>query len=241
MHPALRDSPIPRYLQLADLFRQRVARGVWGPGHKLPSLDELVREFDVARVTVRQAVDLLARDGVLSPQQGRGTFVTGGGAEQRWLKVESTLRDLIEVYRDTKPQLLNISESAAMPALTAKDGKPARKYFYMRRVHSYQQRPYCVISIYLDHDVFRRAPQRFRKQVVIPVLVSLPGLRIARARQTLTISTADVEVAEHLKIPVNSPVAEVRRVFTTADRTVIYLGEVTYRGDFIHLEMDLKP
>jgi GntR family transcriptional regulator len=30
-------------------------------------------------------------------------------------------------------------------------------------------------------------------------------------------------------------------VFNAADSTVIYLGEVTYRGDFIHLEMDLKP
>ncbi|MGH6611364.1 MAG: GntR family transcriptional regulator, partial [Burkholderiaceae bacterium] len=216
MHPALRESRIPRYVQLADLFRQRVARGVWVPGQKLPSLDELVREFDVARVTVRQAVDLLARDGVLSPQQGRGTFVTGSAAEQRWLRVETTLDDLIEVYRDTKPQLLNISESAAMPPLSELDGKPASKYFYMRRVHSYEQRPYCVISIYLDDRVFRKAPQRFRKQVVIPILASLPGLKIARARQTLVISTADVEVAEHLKIPVNSPVAEVRRVFTTA-------------------------
>jgi GntR family transcriptional regulator len=42
-------------------------------------------------------------------------------------------------------------------------------------------------------------------------------------------------------VPLNSPVAEVRRVFTTADRTVIYLGEVTYRGDFIRIDMDLRP
>jgi GntR family transcriptional regulator len=42
-------------------------------------------------------------------------------------------------------------------------------------------------------------------------------------------------------VPVNAPVAEVRRVFTDKKRRVIYLGEVTYRGDFIHVEMDLKP
>jgi GntR family transcriptional regulator len=42
-------------------------------------------------------------------------------------------------------------------------------------------------------------------------------------------------------VPLNSPVAEVRRVFTSRDRTVIYLGEVTYRGDFVRLEMDLQP
>jgi GntR family transcriptional regulator len=64
---------------------------------------------------------------------------------------------------------------------------------------------------------------------------------ISSARQTLTIGTADLEVARLLQVPLNSQVAEVRRVFTTADRTVIYLGEVTYRGDFIRIDMDLRP
>jgi GntR family transcriptional regulator len=57
----------------------------------------------------------------------------------------------------------------------------------------------------------------------------------------MTIATAGLEVARHLGIAANAPVAEVRRVFNDAEGTVIYLAEVTYRGDFIHLEMDLKP
>ena len=35
--------------------------------------------------------------------------------------------------------------------------------------------------------------------------------------------------------------AEVRRVLRGGDGTIIYLADVTYRGDYIHLEMDLKP
>lgn len=241
MHRLFGDSPMPRYAQLAELFRQRIARGTWEAGQRLPSLDELTEEFDVARVTVRQAVDLLERDGLLSAQQGRGTFVTGKPEMVRHLKVETTLADLVEMYRGDKPQLLNIDESSAAPALTEDDGKPAPRYFHMRRVHSRDGLPYCVISIYLDHRLFRRAPSRFRKEVVIPVLAELPGLRIARARQTLTIGTADIEVAGHIRIPVNSPVGEVRRVFNGPDGTVIYLAEVIYRGDFIRLDMDLRP
>jgi GntR family transcriptional regulator len=64
---------------------------------------------------------------------------------------------------------------------------------------------------------------------------------IVRAHQTLTIGSADVEVARLLKVPLNAPIAEVRRVFNSADGRVIYLGEVTYRGDFVRIEMDLKP
>jgi GntR family transcriptional regulator len=65
-------------------------------------------------------------------------------------------------------------------------------------------------------------------------------VEIAKARQTLSIGTADVETAGQLAMSVNSPTAEVRRVFTGPDGTVIYLGEVTYRGDFIRFEIDLK-
>jgi GntR family transcriptional regulator len=241
MHRLFGDSPIPRYAQLADLFRQRIARGTWNAGTRLPSLDELTKEFGVARVTVRQAVDLLERDGLLSAQQGRGTFVTGRPPSTRRLRVETTLADLVEMYRGDKPQLLNIDESSAAPSLSEDDGTPAPKYFHMRRVHSRDGLPYCVISIYLDHRVFRRAASRFRREVIIPILAELPGLRIARARQTLTIGTADMEVAEHIRIPVNAPVGEVRRVFNAPDGTVIYLAEVIYRGDFIKVDMDLRP
>jgi GntR family transcriptional regulator len=240
MHRLFRNSPVPRYAQLADLLRKRIARGVWAQGTKLPSLEELVREFDVARVTVRQAVNLLARDGLLSPQQGRGTFVTGRPAQDRWLRLETSLRDLADVYRGDKPNLTLIEESAATPVLRAGDGNPAPDYHFMRRVHSRNGEAYCVISIYLDERVFRMAPRRFRRETVVPVLLDLPKVRIARARQTLAISTADVEVAGYLNIAVNGPVAEVRRVCTAADETVLYLGEVTYRGDYIHFEMDLK-
>jgi GntR family transcriptional regulator len=236
----LDNAEVPLYVQLADLFRQRIVKGVWRHGEKLPSLEQLVAEFEVARVTVRQAIERLTRDGLVSPQRGRGTFVTGAPRNDRWLRVETTLRNLADVYRDTQPTILNIDESTRAPRLTDGDGVAAPKYVYMRRVHKHSGRPYCVIDIYLDAEVFARHPARFRKETVIPILMSLASPRIATARQVLTISTADLEVARHLGIPVNAPVAEVRRVFTGPKRRVIYLGEVTYRGDFVHVEFDLK-
>jgi GntR family transcriptional regulator len=236
----LDNAQVPLYVQLADLFRQRIVKGIWKEGEKLPSLDKLVDEFEVARVTVRQAVDRLTRDGLVSPQRGRGTFVTGSPQDDRWLKVETTLQNLADVYRDTHPTILNIDESTRSPLMTEADGVAAEKYVYMRRIHARQGRPYCVISIYLDAAIFAKHPTRFRKETVIPLLMTMPTVKIVTARQVLTISTADLEVARHPDLNVNAPVAEVRRVFTGPKRRVIYLGEVTYRGDFVHMEIDLK-
>lgn len=241
MHRIFGASPIPRYVQLAEILRERIARGQWRPGGKLPSLEALVREFDVARVTVRQAVDVLAREGLLSPERGRGTFVTQKKADERKLRAVTTMGDLAALYRDSKPELLNLGEASAAPAIAEGEGKPAPRYFYMRRVHALDGTPYCVISIYLDERIFRRAPERVRKELVIPLLLAMKGVTIARARQALTIGTADVDEAKHLRIAVNAPVGRVRRVFNAPDGTVIYLGEVTYRGDFVRLEMEMKP
>lgn len=234
-------NPLPLYAQLAELLRRRIARGDWQIGDRLPTHDALTQQFAVARVTVRQAITLLEEDGLVLSKQGRGTFVTAQPGAGRRLEVQTTLQNLVAMLQGDEPQLLNLTESLATPRLSDKDGKAAPSYVTMRRVHLRDSTPYCVISIYLDERIFRRAPARFRQEVMIPILASLPGVTIARAHQTLTIGVADSETAAHLKIGVNAPVANVRRVFRSPDGTVIYLGEVTYRGDLVQLEMDLVP
>lgn len=233
--------PIPRYVQLADVIRRRIKRGVWPRGEVLPSIEKLMQEFGVSRVTVRQATQLLAGEGLLSPERGRGTFVTAEPGRNRRLLVQTSLDDLVEMYRGDKPDLSNIIESNDSPHLTERDGIAAPRYFHMRRVHARDGEAYCVVSIFIDERIYNLAPERFRREVVIPLFASLPGVEIAKARQTLNIGAAEIDVARDLNIPVNTPVAEIRRVFTGTDGTVIYLGEATYRGDYIHLEVDLMP
>lgn len=241
LHPVFGASPMPRYVQLADIFRQRIVRGSWLAGGMLPSIETLMLEFSVARVTVRQAIKRLSAEGLVSPHRGRGTLVKKVPARERSLRVHTTFAGLVAMYRDDKPVLTNLAESDAAPALLEGDGTAAPSYFHMRRVHAREGIKYCVISMYIDERVFRKAPKRFRKEVVLPILFNLPGVKIAHARQTMHISRADVEVAGLLDIPVGEPIAEVRRVLVGPDDTVIYLAEVSYRGDHVHLDMDLKP
>lgn len=114
-HPIFPDSPVPLYSQLADLLRQRVLRGMWGPGTKVPSLEAMVAEFKVARVTVRQAIDILTREGLLLPQRGRGTFVTEQVRTERSLTLETSLRGLADAYRNDKPKLTLLEEAGVQP------------------------------------------------------------------------------------------------------------------------------
>ena len=71
------DSRVPRYLQVASALRRRIRDGRWAVGDKIATLEELEREFGVARVTVRQAIDLLQGEGLVKSFQGRGTCHQG--------------------------------------------------------------------------------------------------------------------------------------------------------------------
>ena len=240
-HPVLGASPLPRYVQLADIFRQRIARGTWPKGEMLPTIEQLMEEFAVARVTVRQAVKVLSDEGLVTPRRGRGTLINDVPPKRRPLRVHTTFAGLVDMYRDDRPVLTNLAEFEASPELEEGDGIAAPSYFHMRRVHARDGIKYCVISMYIDDRVHAMARDRFRDEVVLPLLFSLPGVTIAQARQTMSISRADVEVARLLDVPVGEPMADVRRVLVGPDGVVIYLAEVAYRGDHIHLDMDLRP
>jgi len=239
MHGYFKHSASPLYAQLADALRERIVKGTWPIGTQIPPLPALAQEFGVGLITVRQAVQLLKNEQLVVPEQGRGTFVRHKPQTHPKMRVESSLQGLADLYRKLAPRVLPLDEGTAMPRLEADDGLPAPAYRYLRRVHSSERQVTSVISAYIDERIFKLAPKRFRKELIIPVLMDLEQVKIGSARQILTIGTAGVEAATVLNVAASAPVAEVRRVFCDPEGTVIYLGELTYRGDFIRVDMDL--
>jgi DNA-binding GntR family transcriptional regulator len=69
------DDPRPAYLQIAAWLRDRIRDGTYQPGDRLPSASALCDRFQVARETVRRALDLLHADGTVVRRQGAGIFV----------------------------------------------------------------------------------------------------------------------------------------------------------------------
>ena len=70
-----RDGAEPIYLQIAADLRAGIDAGTWAPGRRLPSETELMARYDVARLTARHAVSVLAATGEVRIVRGRGVFV----------------------------------------------------------------------------------------------------------------------------------------------------------------------
>jgi DNA-binding GntR family transcriptional regulator len=70
-----REGPIPPYRQIADILRGRIKSGDIPPGRRIPSLTELEQEFEVARDTLRKAVQVLKDEGLVETVSGMGIYV----------------------------------------------------------------------------------------------------------------------------------------------------------------------
>jgi GntR family transcriptional regulator len=71
----LRPGPLPKHYQLSQILRQRILKGEFAAGTKIPGEWQLSQEFNVSRGTVRKAIDTLLHEGLLRTEQGQGTYV----------------------------------------------------------------------------------------------------------------------------------------------------------------------
>jgi GntR family transcriptional regulator len=105
--PLTTDDARPPYVQLADLIRTEIQSGRYQPGSKLPTYRELADEHGVAPMTVQSAFRVLKDEGLISSQQGRGSFVrsdkltspepeTMAGEQDALTRIEAALSRLEE-------------------------------------------------------------------------------------------------------------------------------------------------
>lgn len=228
----------PRYVQVASTLRRRIKEGHWAVGEKIATLEELENEFSVARVTVRQAIELLQEEGLLKSHQGKGTFVLSVPPNHRWLHLATDWDSLIDLISANVPKFLDVDTMQELK-IDPEDGKPAGAYEFFRSVQLRGKEPYALASVHVAKEIHDRDHAAFRKRVALAVINDMEDLQISRAHQTLCFGAADVETAIQLKIPLNAPTAEAHCVVTDTNGIVIYSGDIIYPGDRVKLNIEL--
>ncbi|NIH83481.1 FCD domain-containing protein [Amycolatopsis granulosa] len=117
--------------QVASLLRQRLRRGDWRPGERLPNEVRLAAEFGVGRSSVREAVRLLVQDGLLDVRHGSGTFVATGEPpatrDVRQLVRRARLLEVYEVRRALEVEAARLAAQRVRPEDVARLREGLRK------------------------------------------------------------------------------------------------------------------
>ncbi|ESR25687.1 transcriptional regulator, GntR family [Lutibaculum baratangense AMV1] len=103
--------------RLADLLFAEIIAGSYVPGTKLPAERALAAEHDVSRATVRQALQLLERHGVIARRAGSGSVVRYKPAPQAVAAAGPELADLPELSQITSPLELAVVRSIVEPEI----------------------------------------------------------------------------------------------------------------------------
>lgn len=69
------EGPTPLYVQVADAIQARIEAGEFLPDRPIPSENQLVQEYGIARGTARKTIQLLRERGLVVTVVGRGTYV----------------------------------------------------------------------------------------------------------------------------------------------------------------------
>lgn len=232
-------SRMPLYLQVAKLMRQKIESQEWRFGEQIPTLEELEDEYEVSRITLRAALNQLEEQGIIRRTRGLGTFVAKDLSEQRWFRLPTSFDDLVETVANLKIELLPIEQDdhALAPAFAFGEIGPA--YHRLRRVHYYNDEPYCLIDIYLDKEIFDSDPEAFKGATVVPQLAARPDVQVEQARQIMRITVSDEDTASHLHIGVGDPIADVCRTLLDQNGQIIYYAHIQYPAQMIQIEIDL--
>jgi len=232
-------SRIPLYIQVAAIMRQRIERQQWRPGQKISTLAELEREFEVARVTVRQAVDILRQEGLLHCHQGRGTFVVEKPPHRHWLELATDWAILIDSIEHNVPKRIKLDHVPAFPDLHEGEGALAPEYRFIRSLQYKDGEPYGIVNVHLARAVFDRDPEAFLTRPALAILASFTDIEIQHAYQTIVIGSANEHSADLLNVALGAPTAECRCVVVDGSGVALYVADITYRGEVIRLRIDL--
>ena len=228
---------IAQYHRLASLLRHRIAKGEYALGAQLPPITQLAEDLGVAVVTVRQAYELLSREGLIRSQRGIGTHVAALPAAAG--DIELAIND---PFAAPEALAFQFSRSAAVRSATgtARGRRPAGPGQRLRAQTAHLFRR----AVLLRRDLCAGGGLRLAAQGCRPQ-AQAARRSARRARPALQACAAahdrdagGLPVCDMLKIPFASPVAKMSRRLLDAKGAVLYAGVTWYRGDRYVSEFD---
>nr|HID14437.1 GntR family transcriptional regulator [Anaerolineae bacterium] len=239
-----RNSPTPLYQQLKALLATQIADGLLQPGTPLPSERQLCDQFDVSRVTVREALRELSHEGLIHTVPGRGTFVAVPRAD---LTVKVSLAGFTaDVRREgmTPSSALLDARLIVSPTpdlVEAMRLQPGDEVVRVERLRLVNNVPLALHTVYLNH---RLCPQVLHHNLAQESLFSLLrdeyGLTLARAEEQVYATLASEREMELLNLSYPAAVLRAERTTFLDTGEVIELALAVYCGEWYRLRMQLE-
>jgi GntR family transcriptional regulator len=235
-------SLLPLYHQLFELLHHEITSGRWKPGDKIPAELELVSRYGVSRITVRKVLDLLAREGLIVRERGRGTHVAHLRLEHGLARVVSFTDDMRQRGFKAGTKVLFSGLQPAPESIARELGVPeGTELARLDRLRLADGEPMCIEQSYLVHRLLPGILDHdFSARSLREVKVGEYSIRWSRARQTIQAVLATPELAHVLAVKPNAALLFIERVSYSQEDVPVEFLRVYYRADRYILYSELS-
>ncbi|MFG2890441.1 GntR family transcriptional regulator [Streptomyces sp. NPDC048248] len=229
----------PKYQRIAEELKAAIRAGTYGPGDRLPGENDLMATYEVARMTVRQALGVLQNEGLAEARKGAGVYVRSFKplrrrglprlARDRWgtgrsvwsADIEDRPLDVDRVEVTESPADDRVAEALAL--------SPRAPVCVRSRRYVLEGKPVLLSTSYLPADVVAGSAITARDTGAGGTYARLAelGHEPVRFREEVRCRMPSAEEADRLALPMGTPVILICRTALTEDGRAVEFNEMT--------------
>jgi GntR family transcriptional regulator len=194
----------PLYAQIANIVKDRILHGVYPVGTNIPAEPQLEQEFQVSKITVRNAVKELAQEGYVETGSGKGTKVIRNTSASKLSKLKRFTEVLVEEGYRIRKQVLRAEDAAN------DEGSTAYRLFGERclrieRLYHLNDEPYIHYTHYLSREAAGLELTDLNAQSLYDLLDE-QNVSIGKYRDEFSVSaSAPASVSAALRVEAGTP------------------------------------
>ncbi len=230
---AIEPSAVPLYSQVRERLRERIVDGTYAPQARLPSESEIGTLFKVSRITVRQALGDLQKEGVIVKVPGKGTFVAAARPSQELARLEGFGEAMSRKGHRIVNRVVKHALVEATPLVAARlrvaPGAPVTE---IHRVRWLDREPVSFEITYLPPAIGERLRgENLAERDIFLILETDYGITLGHADIQIGAVNADHALAEALRVEPGAALLRIERLTWTADGMPLDFEYLYVRGE----------
>lgn len=233
-----RDVSKPVYLQVADYLRNNIYSEEWGKGEQIPSENQIMKQLEISRGTVKKAVSLLVNEGLLYQIQGKGTYVAEDNISY------SLGKGLLSFAESLEGQELNFEtqvitsefRSATKEIASRLNLNVGDEYLYMKRIRSVEGEKVMLIENRINSKFFSNIQTHdFNKESLFTVMEKISGKKIAYSESRYAARVVGEKRGKELEVSSDAPVLHLEQLVYLEGGIPIEFGNVWLKANKYYL------
>jgi len=234
---------IPKYYRISREIIGRIRSGELQPGMRVPSENELIREYGVSNTTARKALHEIETEGWCTRVKGRGTFVREKAVSRSANRILAFTRNMLEAgYRpSTKVLDTRRVERGYDATINGRQYRMAGPVYKIHRLRLADEAPMMIEVRYISMHLCPGIQTKDFTRSLYEIYEKDYGLHLTEIQQMLSTIMLDAVTQRFFDLAGPVPAFRVEGVTFCGKEMILEMEDSIYRGDKYRFSVSARP